>query len=227
MKLSNRGAKLIAHFEGFVAHSYNDAAGHATIGFGHLLHRGPVTAADKSRWGTISRDRGLALLIADAREAEHAVANAVHVSLTQEQFDALVSFVFNVGAGAFRSSTLLRKLNAGEKRGAADEAAALGARRQPGPGGSAAPAQGGAGAVPVGRQGPARRLHGDRAAPDPGVRPAPRRLTAARRPAARVQRAAPADLARRARVRVESHPARALRDAAPAFSLTDLTAIRS
>ena len=121
MRLSRAGAELIARFEGFVAHPYNDAAGHATIGFGHLLHRGPVTAADRARWGTISRERGLALLSEDARDAARAVEQGVRVQLGQEEFDALVSFVFNVGVGAFASSTLLRKLNAGDRHGAADE----------------------------------------------------------------------------------------------------------
>jgi GH24 family phage-related lysozyme (muramidase) len=121
MRLSRAGAELIARFEGFVPRPYNDAAGHATIGFGHLLHHGPVTAADRERWGTISRERGLALLSEDAREATLAVDRYVQRSLTQEEFDALVSFVFNVGVGAFGSSTLLRKLNAGDRQGAADE----------------------------------------------------------------------------------------------------------
>jgi GH24 family phage-related lysozyme (muramidase) len=121
MRLSRAGAELIARFEGFVRRPYNDAAGHATIGFGHLLHHGPVTPADRERWGTISRDRGLTLLSEDAREAARAVERGVRVPLTQEQFDALVSFVFNVGVGAFASSTLLRRLNAGDRPGAADE----------------------------------------------------------------------------------------------------------
>jgi GH24 family phage-related lysozyme (muramidase) len=121
MRLSGAGAELIARFEGFVAHPYDDAAGHATIGFGHLLHHGPVTASDRARWGTISRERGLELLVEDAGSAARAVQDAVHVELSQRQFDALVSFVFNVGEGAFRSSTLLRRLNAGDRRGAADE----------------------------------------------------------------------------------------------------------
>ena len=82
---------------------------------------GRVTAADRARWGTISRERGLHLLMKDARDAERAVQEAVHVPLRQEQFDALVSFTFNVGGGAFRSSTLVRKLNAGDARGAGDE----------------------------------------------------------------------------------------------------------
>jgi lysozyme len=121
MRLSRAGAELIARFEGFVPRPYNDAAGHATIAFGHLLHHGPVTAADRGRWGTISLERGLTLLSEDAREAARAVERGVRVPLTQEQFDALVSFVFNVGVGAFGSSTLLRRLNAGDRAGAADE----------------------------------------------------------------------------------------------------------
>jgi lysozyme len=121
MRVSRAGAELIAQFEGFVATPYDDAAGHATIGFGHLLHHGRVTSADRTRWGSISRERGLALLAEDARDAERAVEQAVRVPLTQQQLDALVSFVFNVGAGAFRSSTLLRRLNAGDRQAAADE----------------------------------------------------------------------------------------------------------
>jgi lysozyme len=121
MRLSREGAELIAHFEGFVPRPYDDAAGHATIGFGHLLHHGCVTAADRGHWGTITRERGLELLAQDARDAERAVAEAVKVPLSQEQFDALVSFTFNVGTGAFRTSTLLRLLNAGDRAGAADE----------------------------------------------------------------------------------------------------------
>jgi lysozyme len=121
MRLSRAGAELIARFEGFVPRPYDDAAGHATIGFGHLIHHGRVTAADRARWGTISRERALALLSEDARDATRAVQQHVRVALTQEELDALVSFVFNVGAGAFESSTLLRKLNAGDRHGAADE----------------------------------------------------------------------------------------------------------
>ena len=121
MGLSRAGAELIARFEGFVPRPYNDAAGHATIGFGHLIHHGLMTAADRAHWGTISRERGLTLLSEDAREAARAVEHSVRVPLSQEQVDALVSFVFNVGVGAFGSSTLLRKLNARDRQGAADE----------------------------------------------------------------------------------------------------------
>jgi lysozyme len=121
MRLSRAGAELIARHEGFVPRPYDDAAGHATIGFGHLLHLGPVTTDDRSRWGAISRDSALRLLADDARSAARTVDESVSVPLSQAQFDALVSFAFNIGSGAFRSSTLLRKLNRGDARGAADE----------------------------------------------------------------------------------------------------------
>lgn len=113
-KLSKAGVELIAEFEGFVSTPYNDAAGHATIGYGHLLHLGNVTQADISRWGSISRVKGLDLLRSDARDAQDAVDSLVKVSLNQNQFDALVSFTFNVGEGALSSSTLLKVLNAGD-----------------------------------------------------------------------------------------------------------------
>ncbi|MDQ3936626.1 MAG: glycoside hydrolase family protein [Actinomycetota bacterium] len=113
MRISDEGLALIAEFEGFVDHPYNDAAGHATIGFGHLLHHGPVTAEDRRRWGKMSHADGLKLLRSDIRSRERAVDAAVKVPLTQNQFDALVSFVYNLGEGALRQSTLLKKLNAG------------------------------------------------------------------------------------------------------------------
>jgi GH24 family phage-related lysozyme (muramidase) len=116
MKLSRQGAELIARFEGFVNKPYNDAAGNATIGFGHLLHGGPVNSIDHDRWQTISRARGLELLLRDAESAARAVNTFVKVKLNQHEFDALVSFVFNVGAGAFHDSRIVRLLNAGHKK---------------------------------------------------------------------------------------------------------------
>lgn len=121
-RLSKRGAEFIARFEGFVATPYNDAANNATIGYGHLLHYGPVTWVDRNQWGfKISEARALTLLQQDAQIAADAVRELVRPRIiSQPRFDALVSFVFNVGVGAFRTSTLLKKLNSGVRRTGAD-----------------------------------------------------------------------------------------------------------
>lgn len=113
--LSDAGARFIAEFEGFRGRLYDDAAGHCTIGYGHLVHHGPCNGSEPAelRRG-ITRERGLELLQADAERAADTVRRKVTVPLDQQQFDALVSFVFNVGGGGFANSTLLRELNAGD-----------------------------------------------------------------------------------------------------------------
>lgn len=116
-QLSREGSEFIARFEGFVAKPYNDADSppNATVGFGHMLHRGPVTAADNARFGSgISRDEALKLLERDAAACVAAVHRSVHVRLSQPQTDALVSFAYNVGVGGFESSTLLREINSAD-----------------------------------------------------------------------------------------------------------------
>jgi lysozyme len=100
--------------KGFVPTPYNDSGGHATIGYGHLLHHGPVTEADWRQFPNgITQGQGLELLRADAAVAANAVRDNVTVPLNQNQFDALTSFAYNVGNGNFANSTLLRELNAG------------------------------------------------------------------------------------------------------------------
>jgi type VI secretion system secreted protein VgrG len=112
--ISNNGLQFIARWESFVPTPYNDAGNHAAIGYGHLLHRGPVTEADRRQFPNgMTRERGWELLRADAAIAENAVTDNVDVLLNQNQFDALTSFAYNVGAEAFANSTLLRELNAG------------------------------------------------------------------------------------------------------------------
>lgn len=114
LSLSARGLAFIERHEGFVAHVYNDSAGNCTIGYGHLLHMGGCTSADRARYPHgISRTQAAKLLRADVRVAERAVRSDVRVHLNQHQFDALVSFTFNIGTDAFKSSTLLRVLNRG------------------------------------------------------------------------------------------------------------------
>ena len=111
-RLSKHGAQLIATFEGFRGQLYNDAANHCTIGYGHLVHHGPIDGSESAEFKAgISRERALELLQEDAAQAAAEITRSVKVPLEQHQFDALVSFVFNVGTGAFRESTLLRLLN--------------------------------------------------------------------------------------------------------------------
>lgn len=109
-KVDDAAAKLVANFEGYSSKIYNDAAGNPTIGYGHLLKPGE---AAKFADG-ITKEQGLALLKQDMKSAADAVNKNVKVPLTQNQFDALTSFTFNVGAGALEKSTLLKKLNAGD-----------------------------------------------------------------------------------------------------------------
>lgn len=91
--------------------AYLDAAGVPTIGWGHIK---TVTRQDVTRGRTISESTAQALFEDDLDEAEMAVRAYVRVSLNQNQYDALVDFVFNLGAGNFRRSTLLKHINAGQ-----------------------------------------------------------------------------------------------------------------
>lgn len=115
--LSRRGAEFIAEFEGFSATPYNDPAGHATIGYGTLLHMGNVTSTDRKEWGSITHDRAIRLLQNEADNAWRVIEDLVDVRLTQNQADALISFAYNCGVGALMSSSLLKQINAkaGEK----------------------------------------------------------------------------------------------------------------
>ncbi len=118
--LSRKGAEFVAAFEGFKAEPYNDPTNNATIGFGHLLHLGPVTARDKELWGTLTRAQALALLRDDAEKAAKSVA-ANAKPWRQTRLDAMTSFAFNVGVGAFEGSTLLKKHKSKDYQGAAKE----------------------------------------------------------------------------------------------------------
>ncbi|MFK5947951.1 MAG: lysozyme [Methylococcales bacterium] len=105
--ISKNGLDLLKQFEGWRAQVYLDSANLPTIGYGHLLK-------DNETYFMINKMEGEALLKQDVSVAETAVNKMVSVNLSQNMFDALVSFVYNVGAGAFKASTLLRVLNAGD-----------------------------------------------------------------------------------------------------------------
>lgn len=110
--ISNKGVHFISEFEGFRSQAYWDGWGNVwTIGFGH-------TGSDVHQGQRVTRAEALKILRKDCATAAQAVKDLVDVELTQKQFDALVSFCFNLGGGALAESTLLKLLNRGDYRGA-------------------------------------------------------------------------------------------------------------
>ena len=114
MKTSEAGIAFIKQHEGVRHESYRDSVGVWTVGVGHT---GPDVLAGMH----ITDDDVDRLLRDDVAEAEACVENHCDVALSQNQFDALVSFVFNLGCQAFRNSTLLRLLNQGRYAEAAQQ----------------------------------------------------------------------------------------------------------
>ena len=108
--ITKDGLNLIKTFEGFEPEIYLDAAGLPTIGYGHLIRKGEHKMFENG----ISESAAGALLAKDVQLAEQAVLRLIRVPLTDGQFDALVSFTFNLGGGALQRSTLRRKINRGE-----------------------------------------------------------------------------------------------------------------
>lgn len=110
--ISPNGIKFIAGFEGFVSRPKPDPVGYCTVGYGHLIRYGPCQPQDHKKYGTLTQIEALKLLETDLREYSDAIRDSVTVPLTQNQFDALVSFAYNNGVGAWLSSTLKRKIEA-------------------------------------------------------------------------------------------------------------------
>jgi lysozyme len=106
MRISKMGIDLIKKFEGFRSKSYVCPAGYKTIGYGHV-----ITNNDKNYKEIVSQEQADTLLLNDLELAENSVLRNIKVSLTQWQFDALVSFTFNLGAAALQRSTLKQKIN--------------------------------------------------------------------------------------------------------------------
>lgn len=104
MKLSGNGLELIKKFEGFRPSPYKDIAGLLTIGFGHLILK-------NESFTSLTKEEAETLLLKDVKWAEDCVNEKINVQLTQNQFDALVSFVFNLGCTAFFGSTLRKLVN--------------------------------------------------------------------------------------------------------------------
>ncbi len=111
MTYSKAGIDLTERFEGCRINAYPDTGGVWTIGYGHThgVHQGV----------TCTREQAQVWLEQDTQAAADAVNRLVQISLKQSEFDALVDFVFNLGAGAFARSTMLEDLNAGNLAAAA------------------------------------------------------------------------------------------------------------
>ena len=109
MKTSKNGLKLIAKFEGFRSEPYLDAVGVPTIGFGNTFY--PDGKKVKMGDPGITEDEAIVLLKTVVAQFEEQVDKAVLRELNQNQFDALVSFTYNLGIGNLKSSTLLQKVN--------------------------------------------------------------------------------------------------------------------
>lgn len=114
LSLGKNGLELIKNFEGCVLKVYLDAIGLPTIGYGHLIKPG-------ESFTKITQKEAEDLLKSDAQIFVDGVNKLLEVKVTQNQFDALVSIAFNIGLGNLKSSTLLRLINAGDYKGAADQ----------------------------------------------------------------------------------------------------------
>lgn len=113
MQYSKQGMALTEQFESCRLEAYQDQRGTWTIGWGHTLH---VEAGM-----TCSQEQADQWLLDDVQDAANAVNQMVKIGLTQEEFDALVDFIFNLGIGNFQHSTLLADLNANDIQGVIDQ----------------------------------------------------------------------------------------------------------
>ena len=120
MKISEKGLRLLSEWEGLSSNAYLDSGGALTIGVGHLITRAErmsgkirIDGDDVLYRNGLTDKQCAVLLMQDLYFTESALNSWRCVELSQNQFDALVSFIFNVGTTAFASSTLLKLLNQG------------------------------------------------------------------------------------------------------------------
>ena len=118
MAVSLFGVDLICDFEGKRLVAYDDGVGVWTIGFGTTIYPNGIKV---KKGETCTEAQAKSYMAHDLKKFEQAVNGAVNIPLNQNQFDALVSLAYNIGTGAFNKSTLVKKLNAGDIRGAADQ----------------------------------------------------------------------------------------------------------
>jgi lysozyme len=110
MNTSATAAKQIAEFEGIRLSPYNDISGNATVGVGHLIHRGPLNGTEKS----ITESEALSTFSSDLVSKAEVFVSRIRVPLNQNQFDALVSFCYNLGCGTLLNLVSETGLNQGK-----------------------------------------------------------------------------------------------------------------
>lgn len=116
MNTSENGLSIIRHFEKSKNKPYQCPAKLWTVGYGHVIGDGKILPNNYNRIFTQLEIN--AFLKQDVQIAERAIARYITCKLTQNQFDALVSFTFNLGGGALKASSVRAKLNRGDKEGA-------------------------------------------------------------------------------------------------------------
>lgn len=114
MRTNKEGIDLIKEFEGVRLVAYQDQGGVWTIGYGHA--QGDVKPGE-----TILKEQAAAMLVNDIAEFERQVTKLLTIKVSDNQFSALISFAFNLGAGTLRRSSLLRHVNQGYFEMAADD----------------------------------------------------------------------------------------------------------
>lgn len=118
MHVSPSGIDLICNFEGLRLKAYDDGVGVWTIGFGTTKYPNGIRV---KKGDTCTLDQAKAYMQNDLKSFEQTVNNTVKVPLNQNQFDALVSLAYNIGSTAFKNSTLVRQLNEGNYKAAANQ----------------------------------------------------------------------------------------------------------
>ncbi|MFV5363688.1 lysozyme [Acinetobacter oleivorans] len=118
MSLSVEGVNQICNFEGLKLSAYDDGTGVWTIGYGTTRYPNGKRVSEEDR---CSLEQAKTYMQHDLKIFERAVNSSVKVPLKQNQFDTLVSLTYNIGVGAFKHSTLLKKLNSGDYKEAANQ----------------------------------------------------------------------------------------------------------
>ncbi|MDR6628390.1 lysozyme [Acinetobacter lwoffii] len=118
MHVSPNGVDLICNFEGLRLSAYDDGVGVWTIGFGTTKYPNGIRV---KKGDTCTLDQAKAYMQNDLKAFEQTANTAVKVPLNQNQFDALVSLAYNIGSTAFKNSTLVKRLNEGNYKAAANQ----------------------------------------------------------------------------------------------------------